>query len=182
MPVPAITKKALAASMKELMEEMAFSKISVSDICGKCGMSRKSFYYHFKDKYELVNWIFYTDFISILEQGKEMNEYVLIHEICTYFYQNRAFYTNAFDVEGQNSFTEFFSDTLQSIAYESLQTHIGDHEFRDFFCTFLINAVRESITQWLKAGTPIPPQKFASLLEQALCGLDAMDSVIDKNA
>lgn len=50
-----LTKRALAAAMKELMEQMPFSKISVSDIAEQCGMNRKSFYYHFKDKYDLVN-------------------------------------------------------------------------------------------------------------------------------
>lgn len=50
-----ITKRALAHALKELMEEKNFSKISVADICEKCDMNRKSFYYHFKDKYDLVN-------------------------------------------------------------------------------------------------------------------------------
>ena len=45
-----ITKNALAASLKNLMREKPFEKISVSDICEACGMNRKSFYYHFKDK------------------------------------------------------------------------------------------------------------------------------------
>ena len=53
-----ITKRALAAALKELMEQKPFSKINVAEICEKCGMNRKSFYYHFKDKYDLVNWIF----------------------------------------------------------------------------------------------------------------------------
>lgn len=48
MPDSNITKKALAMAMKELMEQIPFSKISVSDICEKCGMNRKSFYYHLK--------------------------------------------------------------------------------------------------------------------------------------
>ena len=57
-----ITKRALAAALKELMEQKPFSKINVAEICEKCGMNRKSFYYHFKDKYDLVNWIFDMDF------------------------------------------------------------------------------------------------------------------------
>ena len=32
-------------------------------------MNRKSFYYHFRDKYDLVNWIFYVDFIERMEAG-----------------------------------------------------------------------------------------------------------------
>ena len=62
-----ITKNALAVSMKKLMEKKPFSKISVGDICEDCGMNRKSFYYHFRDKYDLVNWIFYVDFIERME-------------------------------------------------------------------------------------------------------------------
>ena len=42
-----ITKKALATAFKELMEERPFEKINVGDICEKCEMNRKSFYYHF---------------------------------------------------------------------------------------------------------------------------------------
>ena len=65
-----ITKNALAVSMKKLMEKKPFSKISVGDICEDCGMNRKSFYYHFRDKYDLVNWIFYVDFIERMDYEK----------------------------------------------------------------------------------------------------------------
>ena len=43
-----ITKHALAAALKTLMADRPFAKISVGDICEACGMSRKSFYYHFR--------------------------------------------------------------------------------------------------------------------------------------
>ena len=39
-----ITKRALAAALRELMEEKPFEKISVGDICERCDMNRKSFY------------------------------------------------------------------------------------------------------------------------------------------
>ena len=63
-----ITKRALAVALKELVESRPFSKISIGDICEQCAISRKSFYYHFKDKYDLVNWIYYTEFIAAAEQ------------------------------------------------------------------------------------------------------------------
>lgn len=62
MPDSSITKRALAAALKQLMSEKPLQKISVGDICETCSMNRKSFYYHFKDKYDLVNWIFYTEY------------------------------------------------------------------------------------------------------------------------
>lgn len=62
-----ITKRALATSLKELMLEQPFDKINVAQICARCNMNRKSFYYHFKDKYDLVNWIFDTEFIALMK-------------------------------------------------------------------------------------------------------------------
>ena len=47
------TKSALADAMKKLMVRKSFAKISISDLCEECGLNRKSFYYHFKDKYDL---------------------------------------------------------------------------------------------------------------------------------
>ena len=60
-----ITKRALAGALRELMAEMPFEKINVGQICERCHMNRKSFYYHFKDKYDLVNWIFDTEILSL---------------------------------------------------------------------------------------------------------------------
>ena len=66
-----ITKRALAEALKQLMEELPFSKISVADICEQCNMNRKSFYYHFKDKYDLLNWILDTEFLgTALKSGE----------------------------------------------------------------------------------------------------------------
>ena len=64
MPDASITKYALAVSLRQLMDTTPFEKISIQDICAACGMSRKSFYYHFPDKYALVNWIFDTEFLA----------------------------------------------------------------------------------------------------------------------
>ena len=52
-----ITKRALATSLKELMAEQPFDKINVAQICERCNMNRKSYYYHFKDKYDLATKI-----------------------------------------------------------------------------------------------------------------------------
>ena len=63
-------KRALAIALKELMREKPLVKISIADIVGRCGMNRQSFYYHFRDKYDLVNWIFYTELITELKRSE----------------------------------------------------------------------------------------------------------------
>ncbi len=50
------TKRALEASLKNLLLKKPLDKITISDIADDCGINRMTFYYHFKDIYDLVEW------------------------------------------------------------------------------------------------------------------------------
>ena len=50
------TKADLEASLKKLLLIKPFDKITISDLATDCGISRMTFYYHFKDIYDLVEW------------------------------------------------------------------------------------------------------------------------------
>ena len=84
------TKIALGNAMKELMVTMPFSKISIEKITLRCNMNRKSFYYHFRDKYELVNWIFDTEFMV---EETYPNFWKLMGNLSNYLYDNKEFYS-----------------------------------------------------------------------------------------
>jgi AcrR family transcriptional regulator len=51
-----LTKIALGASLRKLMAEKPLNKITISDITNECGCNRMTFYYHFHDIYELLEW------------------------------------------------------------------------------------------------------------------------------
>ena len=51
------TKLALEASLKELLRTKSIDRITINDLTEHCGISRMTFYYHFKDIYDLVEWI-----------------------------------------------------------------------------------------------------------------------------
>ena len=65
-----ITKTALEASLKKLLLKKPLDKITIRDLTEDCGISRMTFYYHFKDIYDLVEWICYEDAAQAL-QGKK---------------------------------------------------------------------------------------------------------------
>lgn len=52
------TKQLLADSLRDLLRHKKYDTISVTDIVSNCGMSRHAFYYHFRDKQDLVSWIY----------------------------------------------------------------------------------------------------------------------------
>ena len=58
MPRSNQTKQLLAQSLQELMATAPLEKISVNDIVDHANVGRNTFYYHFEDKYDLVNWYF----------------------------------------------------------------------------------------------------------------------------
>ncbi len=55
------TKNAMKASLKKLIQKKPLSKITISDITTDCDISRMTFYYHFKDIYDLVEWCILSD-------------------------------------------------------------------------------------------------------------------------
>ena len=65
-----ITKNALEESLKKFLLQKPLDKITISDLTTDCGISRMAFYYHFKDIYDLVDWIF-LEMASEFLEGKE---------------------------------------------------------------------------------------------------------------
>ena len=154
--------------MKALMEEKPFAKISVGDICERCGMNRKSFYYHFKDKYDLVNWIFQTEFLEMMQGRNYTSGWELLSDICANFYAERAFYTNALQVEGQNAFRDYFAASISSVLAEIMRDQIGSSKDSLFFVQFLTDAFQAAILRWLKQTPVLPPEEFLQKLESVM--------------
>lgn len=65
-----VTKRALEASLKKLLLEKPLNKITINDIAEDCGINRMTFYYHFKDIYDLVEWVCVEDATRALEGKK----------------------------------------------------------------------------------------------------------------
>ena len=62
-------KYKLAASIKECMKTTPVDRITVKDIVDECGISRQTFYYHFQDILEVIEWSLDQAFSHLLEQS-----------------------------------------------------------------------------------------------------------------
>jgi AcrR family transcriptional regulator len=60
-----LTKKALSQALKELMASIPFEKITINDVTQTAGVSRNTFYYHFSDINELLEWTFDNEIVKI---------------------------------------------------------------------------------------------------------------------
>ena len=177
MPDANITKRALANSLKKNMKEKPFDKISVIDICEGCGMNRKSFYYHFKDKYDLVNWIFYTDFILLATTKTFEDGWDLIHTLAELFYNDRDFYLRALEIEGQNSFRDYFYESTTPIMNLFMRDLGSDEEQISINNRYMSDAFLAILYRWLKSGQEQDPDIFVSNMRLIISNLSARASM-----
>ena len=68
--MPNTTKQALEESLKHMLLKKPLDKITIRDITEDCGISRMTFYYHFKDIYDLVEWACMEDAAKALANKK----------------------------------------------------------------------------------------------------------------
>lgn len=67
-----LTKLALEQSLKRFLLKKPLDKITIKDLTDDIGISRMSFYYHFKDIYDLVEWSCIYDATNALKEIKHM--------------------------------------------------------------------------------------------------------------
>lgn len=167
-----ITKKALASALKELMEDNSFERINIASICERCGMNRKSFYYHFKDKYDLVNWIFDTDFIELMLNRPD-DRWGFFEIICGYFYENRNFYRKALRITGQNSFSEHLCEFARPLLRNRIESILKGKIVPQICIDFIADGLVCSIERWLLDKDCMPPEQFISAVKMVVYGVAA---------
>lgn len=106
-----ITKKALAQSLKELGASKILDKITVADITEHCGVNRQTFYYHFDDKYELLNWIYTQDlFIPLTRDLTFENWGDKLVQLFQYMKQQKSFFMNT--IKSSNNFFAEYTNKI----------------------------------------------------------------------
>lgn len=148
------TKCQLVDALKDLTRSVPFSKITVSDIADRAGVSRKSFYYHFKDKYDLAAQMFRMEFL--VPCGSIRSTRSWFEKLCGYLYEQRSLYRNVLDYDGQNSFGEY----LGSCVRDRLLQDIGHDEEGRVAAALLTDAMLAMVHGWLTKHEDLDAECF----------------------
>lgn len=121
-----ITKKELAESLKRLASERLFEHVTVGDIVKECGVNRQTFYYHFSDKYELLDWIYYNEtFVPLTADISFGNWDEKLYELLHIMRDNKAFYMNTIKCSDN-----FFEEYLLKMLTTLFETAVEDLDVR----------------------------------------------------
>lgn len=166
------TKKELADAFKELLCKMPMEKITIKEITEITGVIRPTFYNHFKDKYELLEYIITTD---LLEPIKPLLVNNLVTEALTLLFtnikNNKVFYQNAVRIEGQNSFESIARQEVTKLLVDVIDEKSKGKTFK--YKWLSREAVAEYYAQgmcyvailWIKQNYMVSPKELAEIYD-----------------
>ena len=150
----------LAESLKSLVCEQKFEKISVEIICARAGVTRRSFYHHFLDKYDLLNWIYDQDFSYDFTEHPSWTIADYLPYFCEHLYSSREFYLNAYRITGQNGFREHSYEWLYPLLQRSFSGCFGSAEHEEHFLRLQTYTTFDRFIYWLQEQPCPRPEDF----------------------
>ena len=162
------TKNILATALVELSKHKSFEKITIADITQASGFNRQTFYYHFRDKYELLSWIYHQEAAHVFDKNINLeNWHSYIRVLLIHIRNNRDFYTNTIR-SNESYFQEFVFNLTSDLFYRAIDTldlhHQLDASDKKFYSEFFSFGVSGVIINWIKSDMKESPEKVANAL------------------
>ncbi len=156
------TKIWIADTMKKLLQKKSINQIRVTEICREAEIERPTFYYHFRDKYELMAWMFCrsasgTDVIDVESAAQSMNR----------MRQDLVFMKRIYEDNSQNPMwsyvVEFFVERYTRRAKEKLGIDTLDTQLQysiRLYCYGAVGMTRE----WLLKDNITPANTVVQMM------------------
>ena len=176
-----ITKRALAESLKKLLLEKPLDRITVSDITEDCGVSRMTFYYHFKDVYDLIEWTWLQEAERALDGQKTYDTWQQgFLQIFQLVQENRAFVMNLYHSISREQVERYLYRLTYQLLIGVVEEKSAGMSVRDedkkFIADFYKYAFVGLMLDWIRGGMKGEPQVLIdrlSVLIRGGCGESA---------
>lgn len=127
-----VTKRALAQSLKNLLLKKPLNKITISDIAEDCGISRMTFYYHFKDIYDLVEWACLEDANKALKEYKTYDTwqqgFLQLFEVVR---ENKPLIMNVYRCVHQEQLEKYLRPLVDHLVLNIINEEVGNKAVKD---------------------------------------------------
>ncbi len=167
----------IAESLRELGREVDFGDITVARIAENAGVSKRTFYNHFQDKYALVAWIFERnneEALAAMSEGDTFRDFLKI--VFDMFADDSAFYVNILrHSKGLDSYVRILAQSSERILNRYFQAKgkvLTDKE--RFTVRFAFAASMHAGVDWVEQGMPFSKETLAEWIA------DSLPSVVDE--
>lgn len=163
------TKTKLAESLKKLMTQKPFSKITISEIIRESGVNRKTFYYHFGDMTGLLHWMFEQSAVNVVKQYKLPQEYKkALSFVMDYIEKNSFILNSIYDSVGLEEMKLFLYPDIQKIIRtcidskeKELHLHVKE-EFKSFICNLYTEGFTGTLLRQIKSPEKLSREEAIS--------------------
>lgn len=169
------TKRALEASLKNLLLQKPLDKITINDIAEDCGINRMTFYYHFKDIFDLVEWSCVEDATKALEGKKTYDTWQQgFLQIFEAVLANKPFILNVYHSVSREQVEIYLYkltyDLLIGVVEEKAQGMAVRDEDKKFIADFYKYGFVGLMLDWIKNGMKEEPQTVIDRLSSLVHG------------
>lgn len=176
-----MTKRVLADALKKMVEKKPLSRITVTDLAEECGINRHTFYYHFKDIYDLLEWIYVNEVEkAIMEDGIPQNWEEWFRRFFSYAQKNKRLIMSAYESVQKDYLLRFmyrYSVRIVSHVIDDLAEDLRlSPKQSKFIIDFYAYAFEGIIFSWIGEGMKQDPEELIKMLG-AVMREDGRDSV-----
>ena len=169
------TKELLTDTFWELLEEKAYSKITVNDIVSRCDVNRNTFYYHFQDIYELAEWVCIEDGKQALKDKKTYDTWQQgFLQIFQLVQENRAFVMNLYHSISREQVERYLYRLTYQLLIGVVEEKSAGMSVRDedkkFIADFYKYAFVGLVLDWIRTGMKGEPQVLIDRLSVLIRG------------
>ena len=170
-----ITKRALAASLKSLLAQKPLSKITISDITEACGINRMTFYYHFQDIYDLIDWICQEEGGRALQGRKDYRTWQEgFTALCHAVVENRAFIEGVYHSVQREQIENYLGRVVYGLLIDVVKELSGPYritqEDQAYITHFYKHAFVGVMLDWVKGGMGEPPEQVVGRVSRMTRG------------
>lgn len=171
------TKQRMAKALESLLNTKPIEKITVSDITYICDMNRQTFYYHFRDIYDLTKWMF-TGFAEKIIGSKieDGNWHEVFLTTARFMKQKKKVLTGIVGSVGHNYVSEFIINTIKPyINIHILSKAQGKdvpERYTDFLSSYYTVSFSGLLIEWLITDSDLTtsPEELLQLLTITIDG------------
>lgn len=178
-----LTKRALEESLKRLLLEKPLNKITIADITNDCGISRMTFYYHFQDIYDLVEWACEEDTARAIAGNKTADTWQTgLLDTFLALRKNKPFIASIYHDMSREQVERFLvpvvSDLVKSVVDEhAARRHVREQD-RDFIARFFAHALIGTVLDWIARDMRDDPQQLVQRVATIADG--AIETALDR--
>lgn len=170
-----MTKELFAESLKKYMKKKPINKITIQEIAQDCGLNRRTFYRHFKDIYDLLEWIFQTEVENKINQYLDFSHWHSIFlDLFEYFYYNKEICYCVIKYSNREHLEIFLYDLIIKLVKPVMEQEFYNVELsqkrRDFLSNFYALSFTAIFIQWMGNGNKEDPKEIVDNISLILKG------------